>query len=38
MFIMNPFTGMGGVAKLFMSHPPTEERVAGADGLRGGRV
>jgi heat shock protein HtpX len=38
MFIMNPFAGMGGVAKLFMSHPPTEERVQALMAMRGGRV
>jgi len=38
MFIMNPFSGMGGVAKLFMSHPPTEERIAALMAMRGGRV
>ena len=38
MFIMNPFAGMGGVAKLFMSHPPTEERIAALMAMRGGRV
>jgi heat shock protein HtpX len=38
MFIMNPFSGMGGVAKLFMSHPPTEERIAALMAMRGGRA
>ena len=38
MFIMNPFAGMGGIAKLFSSHPPTEERVQALMALRGGRV
>jgi heat shock protein HtpX len=28
LFIMAPFAGMGGVMKLFSTHPPTEERVA----------
>ena len=38
MFIMSPFAGLGGVAKLFSSHPPTEERVQALMALRGGRV
>ncbi|HVF85740.1 MAG TPA: zinc metalloprotease HtpX [Abditibacteriaceae bacterium] len=28
MFIVNPLSGMSGVASLFRTHPPTEERVA----------
>lgn len=28
MCIVNPFAGIGGVANLFRSHPPTEQRVA----------
>jgi heat shock protein HtpX len=29
MFIVNPFSGaLGGIAKLFSTHPPTEERIA----------
>ncbi|MCK8817874.1 zinc metalloprotease HtpX [Natroniella sulfidigena] len=27
MFILNPFSGRGGMTKLFSSHPPTEERI-----------
>ncbi|MCK8824958.1 zinc metalloprotease HtpX [Fuchsiella alkaliacetigena] len=27
MFIINPFSGRGGISKLFSSHPPTEERI-----------
>jgi heat shock protein HtpX len=38
MFIMNPFSGRGGITKLFMSHPPTEERIAALMAMRGGRV
>ena len=38
MFIMSPFAGMGGISKLFSSHPPTEERVQALMALRGGRV
>ena len=38
MFIMNPFSGMGGITKLFMSHPPTEERIQALMALRGGRI
>jgi heat shock protein HtpX len=38
MFIMSPFAGAGGIAKLFSSHPPTEERVQALMALRGGRV
>jgi heat shock protein HtpX len=35
MFIMSPFAGAGGMAKLFMSHPPTEERVRALMAMRG---
>jgi heat shock protein HtpX len=35
MFIMNPFAGVGGIAKLFSSHPPTEERIRALMALRG---
>jgi heat shock protein HtpX len=35
MFIMSPFAGVGGIAKLFSSHPPTEERVKALLALRG---
>jgi heat shock protein HtpX len=29
MFIVNPFSGgMAGIAKLFSTHPPTEQRIA----------
>lgn len=28
LYIVNPLKGMGGFAKLFMTHPPVEERVA----------
>jgi heat shock protein HtpX len=35
MFIMSPFAGGGGMAKLFMSHPPTEERVRALMAMRG---
>jgi heat shock protein HtpX len=28
LFIMAPFAGMGGISKLFSTHPPTDERVA----------
>jgi heat shock protein HtpX len=35
MFIMSPFAGAGGFTKLFMSHPPTEERVKALMALRG---
>jgi heat shock protein HtpX len=35
MFIMSPFAGVGGMAKLFSSHPPTEERVKALMALRG---
>ena len=27
LFILNPFSG-GGIARLFSTHPPTEERIA----------
>jgi heat shock protein HtpX len=27
MFIVSPFAGLGGVANLFRSHPPTEARI-----------
>jgi heat shock protein HtpX len=27
MFIANPFSGMGGIRKLFSTHPPMEERI-----------
>ena len=35
MFIMSPFAGAGGIAKLFSSHPPTEERIKALMALRG---
>ena len=36
MFIINPFSG-GGIAKLFSTHPSTEDRVARLEALaRGG--
>jgi heat shock protein HtpX len=35
MFITSPFAGGGGLAKLFRSHPPTEERVRALMALRG---
>jgi heat shock protein HtpX len=35
MFIVSPFAGGGGLAKLFRSHPPTEERVQALMALRG---
>jgi len=28
MFIIEPFSGRGGLTRLFMTHPPTEERIA----------
>ncbi|MCC7124386.1 MAG: zinc metalloprotease HtpX [Acidobacteria bacterium] len=28
LFIVNPFAGVGGIARLFSTHPPMEERVA----------
>lgn len=34
MFILNPFGG-GGFMKLFSTHPPTEERIAALEALRG---
>jgi Zn-dependent protease with chaperone function len=36
MFISNPFGGkaMKGVAKLFMTHPPVEERVSALLGMK----
>jgi len=34
MFIIQPFSG-GGVMKLFSTHPPTEERIAALERLRG---
>jgi heat shock protein HtpX len=33
MFILNPFTG-GGIARLFSTHPATEERIARLEALR----
>ena len=35
MFIVSPFAGVGGMAKLFSSHPPTEERVRALMAMRG---
>ncbi|MBI5470848.1 MAG: zinc metalloprotease HtpX [Ignavibacteriae bacterium] len=37
MFIVNPLTG-GGLAKLFSTHPPMEERVARLEAMSAGRV
>jgi heat shock protein HtpX len=34
MFILNPFGGGGGFSRLFMTHPPTEERIAHLESLR----
>lgn len=34
MCIVNPFSGLGGMAKLFSTHPPVEERVRKLDALR----
>jgi len=28
LFIVNPLAGAGGIARLFSTHPPMEERVA----------
>ena len=36
MFIIQPFTG-GGFLKLFSTHPPTEERIAALERMRGRR-
>lgn len=36
LFIINPFTG-GNFAKLFSTHPPTEERIARLEALAAGR-
>lgn len=36
MFIVNPFTG-GGLAKLFSTHPPIEERIARLEAMAFGR-
>jgi len=33
MFIVNPFT-MGGISRLFATHPPIEERIARLQGMR----
>jgi heat shock protein HtpX len=33
LFIMNPFSG-GGLARLFSTHPPTEERIARLEAMR----
>lgn len=35
MFIVEPFSGTHGLTKLFMTHPPTEERVAALERLAG---
>lgn len=37
MFILNPFSG-GGMARLFSTHPSTEERIARLQAMRGTRV
>ncbi|MEM1055679.1 MAG: zinc metalloprotease HtpX [Bacteroidota bacterium] len=38
MFIVNPFSGaMGGIAGLFRTHPPTDDRVARLEALATGR-
>jgi heat shock protein HtpX len=36
MFIVNPLTG-GGIARLFSTHPPIEERIARLEAMPGGR-
>ena len=36
MFIISPF--MGGLGKMFATHPPTEERIQALMALRGGRI
>jgi heat shock protein HtpX len=36
LFIINPFSG-GGMAKLFSTHPPTEERIARLEAMAAGR-
>ncbi len=36
MFIVNPLTG-GGIARLFSTHPPMEERIARLEAMSGGR-
>ena len=36
LFIINPFSG-GGMAKLFSTHPPTEERIARLQAMAAGR-
>jgi heat shock protein HtpX len=35
MFIVNPLAGMGGVAKLFSTHPPLEDRIARLMAMKG---
>jgi heat shock protein HtpX len=37
MFIVNPLTG-GGLANLFSTHPPMEERVARLEAMASGRA
>jgi heat shock protein HtpX len=37
LYIQNPFTG-GGLARLFSTHPPTEERVARLSAMAAGRL
>jgi heat shock protein HtpX len=37
MFIINPFSG-GGIAKLFSTHPSTEDRVARLEAMARGAV
>ena len=36
LFIVNPFSGIGGMMNLFSTHPPVEERVRRLMALRGG--
>jgi heat shock protein HtpX len=38
MFILNPFGGGGGFSRLFMTHPPTPDRIARLEALRGAPI
>ena len=37
MFIVNPLSG-GGIAKLFSTHPPMEERIARLEAMAHGQI
>jgi heat shock protein HtpX len=34
LFIISPFAGLGGITKLFSTHPPVEERIALLEEMR----